>query len=204
MATINAGDIFATLKLKDEMSGTIGNLASKFGPMAAALGAIAVAAGTAHKALMAQAEAEAGVNKLNLALANQGKFTHAASAALQGFANEMQRTTTFSDDAIIATGALFASFGLGVNEIQAATRVAADFAAATGTDLTTATNLLGKAYVGNTAALSRFGIGVSEEIPKSQRFNAVMEQLNSRFGGQAATQLATYAGQLKALENATD
>jgi len=57
MATINAGDIFATLKLKDEMSGTIGNLASKFGPMAAALGAIAVAAGTAHKALMAQAEA---------------------------------------------------------------------------------------------------------------------------------------------------
>jgi hypothetical protein len=204
MATINAGDIFATLKLKDEMTGAAAGIAGKLAPIAAALGVVAAAAGIAHKALMAQAEAEGGVNKLNLALANQGRFSEAASQELQGFANQMQRTTVFSDDAVIAVEALLASFGLSTDQIQSATRAAADFAAATGTDLTTAANLLGKAYAGNTAALSRYGIVVSEEIPKGERFSAVMEQLNARFGGQAEAQIATYAGQLKVFENAVD
>jgi hypothetical protein len=151
--------------------------------------------------LEAQGQQEAAINKLNLALANRGNFSKAASQGLIEYASSMQETTRFSDDAVIAAEAVLASFGQGGEEIKKTTGVAADFAAATGTDLTSATELLGKAYAGNTAALGRYGIVLSESIPKSERFAAAMEQVGSRFAGSAAADVATYSGQLEQLKN---
>ena len=47
MATINAGDIFATLKLKDEMTAQARGVAASLGPIGSSLGSIAAAAGVA-------------------------------------------------------------------------------------------------------------------------------------------------------------
>ncbi len=51
-------------------------------------------------------------------------------------------------------------------------------------------DLLGKAYAGNTSALGRYGIVVDETIPKAEKFEAVLRQLEARFGGAAQAERA--------------
>lgn len=153
-------------------------------------------------ALKAQAAQEAAVNKLNLALANQGKLTAETSKSLQDYASALQATTTFGDEAILDAEALLASFGQNEEQIKATTAAALDFAAATGTDLTAAVNLLGRAFVGETGSLTRYGVVIQDGLSKTEKFGAVLQQLNQRFGGQAVAQAATYTGQLEQLKNA--
>jgi hypothetical protein len=180
----------------------LGDLKKQAVSMAADFISFGAAVKLVTSSLAAQAQSEASVNKLNLALANQGKFTSATSKALTEYASELQRTTTFEDDATVAAMSLLASFGMNEDQIKRTTAAAADFAAATGTDMETAVNLLGRAFAGNTQALGRYGIVVDENIPKGEKFEAVMKQLEQRFGGQAVAAAATYTGQMKQLSNA--
>lgn len=184
-------------KTKDtfaELKGEVTKLAATYFGAKAAFDLIA-------DSLKAQAEQEDAINKLNLALANQGNFTKATSEALQDYAGQLQKTTAFSDDTVESAMAILASFGQNEEQIRRTTAVAADFAAATGTDLRTAVDLLGKAFAGHTETLARYGITIDETLSKSQRFDAVIEQLSQRFGGSAAAQAATYTGQLAMLKN---
>lgn len=153
------------------------------------------------KALKAQGEQEAAINKLNLALANQGKFTEATSKSLQDYAGELQNTTTYSDDAAEAVMAMFASFGLGEKDIKRATKASADFAAATGKSLEEAASALAKASAGNVTALQKMGFQFDEGMTKAQKFESALQQVEQRFGGSAAAATATYTGQLAMLKN---
>jgi hypothetical protein len=153
-------------------------------------------------ALKAQAEQEAAINKLNLALANQGHLVGGTSERLQEYAAALQQTTTFSDEVVVAGMATLASFGMNEEQIKKTTAAAADFAAATGRDLQSAIDLLGKAYAGNTTALSRYGIIVDQSLDKHQKFDAVIAQLEKRFGGSAAAATNTYTGSLQQMHNA--
>lgn len=153
-------------------------------------------------ALKSQSEAESAVNKLNLALANQGHFTEKTSKSLRAFADEIQRTTTFEGDAVVAAQAVLASFGMNEVQIKKTTLAAANLSAATGIELTAAVNLLGKAYAGNTGALSRYGIVIDESVPKAQKFEAALGQIEDRFSGSAQAATATFSGQMEQLKNA--
>lgn len=200
MAT-NIGTLEAILQLKDNMSPTLASAAKGLLSATAGFLTLGAAVAGASKALEAQGEAEAAVNSLNLALANTGQYSAEASAGLREFASQMQDTTAFGDEAVLNVEALFASFGMAAETIPQVTKVTADFAAATGKDLATAAQLVSKAFVGNTAMLSRYGIVVDENIPKSQQFSAVLEQLNARFGGSAQTQVLSYGGAMEQLKN---
>jgi hypothetical protein len=208
----NVGKIIVTLgadvsELKSGFADALKSLGS-FGAMAAKVAGIGAALGgglaLVGKALAAQAEQESAINKLNLALANQGNLIGGVSQRLQDYASAVQQTTTFSDEAVLAAESILASFGMTGAQIEKTTATALDFAAATGTDLESAASLLGKAFAGNTSALSRYGVVIDETLPKSERFGAVMAQLSQRFGGAAAAETATYSGQLKMLGNSFD
>jgi uncharacterized protein YjbJ (UPF0337 family) len=153
-------------------------------------------------ALQAQAEQVASLNSLGLALSNAGNYSTEAAGRLQDYAGSVQAATAFSDDAVTKAMALGASFGMNETQLRAATQAALDYSAATGRDLTSAMEMLGKAFAGNTGGLSKLGITLDEGIPKAERFGAVVEQLNQRFGGAAAAETETYIGRLKQLQNA--
>jgi hypothetical protein len=153
-------------------------------------------------ALKAQAAQEDAINKLNLALANQGKFSEATSKSLVDYSAALQDASVYADEVILGGEALLASFGMNEAQIKQTTQAAIDFSSATKTDLTTAVNLLGKAFVGNTAALGRYGIVVDQTASKSQKFESALAQLQSRFGGAALAETQTYTGGMKQLENA--
>jgi hypothetical protein len=178
---------------------SLGDLKLQYIAVAAA---VAVGVRMIRGALEAQSEQEAAINKLNLALSNQGNLLPGVSERLQEYAAGLQQITTFGDETILQGQALLATFGMNEEQLKATTEVALDFAAATGRDLTMAINLLGKAFVGETGELSRYGIVIDENIPKNERFAEVMKQLNERFGGQAQATVATFSGKLQQFKNA--
>lgn len=168
----------------------------------AAYATLKTAVGFVHEAMMAQAEAEASVNALNLALANQGNFSKEASASLQDYASELQRTTTFEGDATVKAMSLLAAYGLTAEEIKKATAAAADYAAVSGKDLGAAISDITRGVEGQARAFKQYGIEIDDSIPKTERLDALVGQLNTRLGGSAAAAAATYAGQVKQLQNA--
>lgn len=149
-------------------------------------------------------EKQDSINALNLALANQAELVGNTSQELQEYADQLEATTTFSDDAVMAAEAIGARYGENEAQIRQTTKAAADFAAATKTDLAGAAELLGKAFEGNTSRLARYGIIVDETLPKQERFAQVLEQIEGRMGGAAEAAAASYTGQLKQFQNAVD
>jgi hypothetical protein len=82
--------------------------------------------------------AEQSQFKLANALRLTGDAANGALDEFQAFAKQVQRTTTFTDDAVIAAVGLAKSYQLTNAEARRAVSVAVDLAAATGTDLDTA------------------------------------------------------------------
>jgi len=149
-------------------------------------------------------DAEKAMVKMGVALKNQGSYSQAAMKDMQDFAAQIQKTTAYEDDATLAMMANLKSYGMTTEEVKKATKVALDFATAKrdeGMTVSTASDLLGKAYVGATGQLSRYGIVIDKSIEDGKKFEAVMQQLNSRFGGAAQADLATYAGQWQQIKN---
>jgi hypothetical protein len=200
-----SGAITGIDKVKSSMTGLeshTGSILSKikshwFGFTAAAAAAYAAVI----PSIQAYMEAETAVMKLGLAMKNQGDYSRAALSDLVAYSEQMQRTTAVEDDMAKSIMGTLKSFGMTNQEVKRATMAAADMASFTGKSIETVSELLGKAYAGNTAALGRYGIVIDDQIPKAEKFSAVLMQLEQRFGGAAQAELLTYAGQWKHLKN---
>ena len=154
------------------------------------------------EAIDASAAQEVATNNLNNALARQGNFTKKASQDLLEFADTIQATTVFEDDAAIASAALLQSLTkLNAEGLQKGVSVAADFATVLGIDLETASRLVAKAAEGNVEAFKRYGVEIKKGSSDSESFANTVEALNKQFGGAAEAQLNTYTGSLKSLNN---
>ena len=82
-------------------------------------------------------------------------------------------------------------------EAQNLLNLALDVSAGTGKDLGSVTSALGKAYLGQTTALSRLGVGLTSAQLKGKSFVQIQEQLNGLFKGDAQTAASSYAGEIK-------
>lgn len=149
----------------------------------------------------AAAEEEKAITMLAQSMKQHGTYSEAALADLKEFAAEQQRFTTFADDATLAAMHQLQTFGMNTEQMKAATKAAQDLAAAKGIDLTTAANLVGRAFAGNTGMMSRYGIVLDESRLKAEGFSYVLEALNNQFGGAARAALDTYEGRLEKMKN---
>jgi len=145
---------------------------------------------------------ELQIKKLDTALKSTGNYTEKVSKALQDYASSLQNVTMYGDETIIGVEAMLATFKLSEEQIKVATQATLDLAAATGQDLQSAAILLGKAMVGETGMLKRYGIIVDENKLKSEGWRAVIEEINTEFGGQAVAQGETYTGMIARMKNA--
>jgi hypothetical protein len=91
-----------------------------------------------------------------------------------------------------------------VSQAQSIFQTAMDISAATGKDLTEVSTTLSKAYLNDTTALSRLGIGLSKAQLKGAKFVDVQKQLNATFSGQAAAAATGYVGEINKLTVAVD
>src|SRR3990167_9735699 len=199
MATV--ATLEAVLKLRDEMSGQMSKTVKNVTGHIASFVSVAGAVKLATDALKAQSEQEAAINKLNLALANQGKLTPALSKSLIDYSAAMQDVSTFADEVVLAGQATLVSFNLNEEQVKRSTRAAMDYAAATGTDLQAAMQLLGRASTGTVTMRQRQGFQGSETMTDAQKFESALKQIEQRFGGSALAATATFGGQLAVLKN---
>jgi hypothetical protein len=164
----------------------------------------------AHKAfevfivegVKASEEAEAALNSLNVAMAQAGRYSEKSSQSFQDFADEIQRTTTYEDDAIIKNAALLESMTrLDEKGLQRATKAAINLASAFNIDLETATRNLAKAAEGNVTSLNKLGLQFEVGGTKGQTFENALVAIESRLGTSATSKVNTYQGAIAQATN---
>jgi hypothetical protein len=91
-----------------------------------------------------------------------------------------------------------------VAKAQSLLKTALDLSAASGQDVVSVAGDLSKGYVGQTRALAKYGIGLTQAELKAMSFEEVQTRINTLFGGQAQTSVDTYAGALQRLSVAAN
>jgi hypothetical protein len=167
-----------------------------------------LAAGGAALALAADAEKSAA--KLNAAFKNMGRTSGKSLEQLQAQAEEFGQTTIFDDEQIMEAQAALLSFGAVSGEaFDRAIQGAADYAAATGTDVVSATNTFAKALADpekGLARLTRAGIvftdaqkeqvaALTEAGDKLGAQEVILAAIESRYAGVNTELQSTAAGQ---------
>lgn len=148
-------------------------------------------------------EAEKASALLGNAFRLAGMDAETSTKQFKAFAEGLASTTAFEDDTIVKTGAMIQSLArLDQEGLQRATAAAANFAAATGKDISEVTQAVGKAMGGQISALSRLGIHLEDTGSKSKNAALALETLEARFGGSAQAAVRTFAGALSQSRNA--
>lgn len=145
--------------------------------------------------------AEEALNNMKTALALSGQFSAEAVTGLNEFATELQRTTKFGDDVIQGQLALALNYGLTTDQAKELVKASADLSAVTGKDLNDATQLLLKSYDGEIGKIDNLSPKI-KTLTKEQLANGeAVKILLDQYSGAAASQAATFAGQMAQLTN---
>jgi hypothetical protein len=153
----------------------------------------------AVKAFMAD---EKAAKSLEQQLKNTGYQFSAPGVELY-IANLQKSTGVLDDDLRPAFQRLLTVTG-SITKSQDALSTALNVSAATGRSLGEVTTALSRGFAGNTTGLSRLGAGLSKTLLKTGDMNKIMEELNTKFAGQAAARLDTYAGKMGLLTVAAE
>lgn len=188
-----------------EVEGFGGKL-EKFGKVAAAAFAAAAAAAAAYagklaiEGVKAAIEDEAAQNRLANALKNVTGATEAQIAAVEKQILKTSLATGVSDEKLRPALQRLATATGSVKESQDLLSLALDVSAATGKDVETVANALGKAYEGNLTSLTRLGIGIGAAEAKTLGLDGTMQKLSETFSGAATVQANTLEGQINRLK----
>ena len=173
-----------------------GTLGPALAGAAAAAGALAVKLGV--DGVKAAMEEQKALAQLTTALNNVG----------QGFAQT--QVNQFIDDLMFATGVADDELRPAFVRLVSATKDAAaaqdllslalDISVGTGRSLEGVTLALSKAATGQTTALRRLGVPLSDAAVKSGDLQAITDELAQTFGGQAAAAADTMAGRMQILQ----
>jgi hypothetical protein len=203
-------------RLTENRARTIENSARRIGRgITAAFAAIGGAA-LVRQVIAASVEQENALRQLEQRIQSTGGAAGKSSKELTTFASELQKVTTFGDDAIVtAQGLLLAFTNIRGDNFDRATEAALDLSTALGTDLNSAAQLLGKALdtpAKGLSALSRAGVRLSEDQQKlikrlsetgqvAQAQGLLLDGLAVRFGGAARAAADTLGGALQQVKN---
>jgi hypothetical protein len=171
------------------------------------LGKLAIDAGKALlgalQAPIAEAiQAEEALTGLNVALKLSGSFSEAASQQFQSFAANLQKTTSFSDEAALGALALAKNLGATNESAKKLVTTAANLSAATGIDLDSATRALSKSLEGQDGQLRRILPQIKGFTEEQLRSGAALDFVAGKFNGAAEAFGNTFQGSLKKTSNA--
>jgi hypothetical protein len=161
----------------------------------AAAAAFAVKLGV--DAVKAAAAEEAAVARLSQALENVGQTS--ALDSIESFIDSMARATGIADDSLRPAMITLVNATGDAAEAQSLLSLALDVSAGSGRDLSSVTTALAKAANGQTTALRRLGVPLSDAAVKSGDLRAISDELSRTFQGQANRAANTYEGRLRRL-----
>lgn len=203
-------DLTDGLRKANQQVGTAqSGIAAAFDKVKVAAAAAAVAAGAyaiklGVDGVKAAIEDTAAQERLANALRNTTQASDSQIRSVEAQILKLSLATGVADDQLrpafqrlsVATGDLGKS--------QDLLNLALDISAATGKDVESVTNALGRAYEGSTTSLTRLGVGLSAAQIETLGLEGAIAQLSSTFGGAAAVQAETLEGQIQRLKVAFD
>ena len=144
-------------------------------------------------------EDDNAARSLGITLKNLGLETGNTSVYVNEMISNLEKQTGVLDDELRpAMDKLLRATG-SVSKATTLLNLALDISAGTGKDLTTVSQGLQKAYLGNNASLGRLGVGLSKAELASSSFEEIQVRLSELFAGQASSAAESYAGQLNKL-----
>lgn len=147
-----------------------------------------------RSAIKAYDEEAQAVKKLEVALGGTSK-------ALLNQAAAIQKTTIYSDDAVISVQAWAAALGHGEVEVGKMTTAAVGLAAGLGIGLDQAMSMLHKTTLGATKGLGNLVPGVKNLTAEQLKSGAAIDLVTAKFGNYAQELAKTGAGPLKVFQN---
>jgi len=145
------------------------------------------------------AEDDKAARALGQTLKNLGLAYGSNASTVNGFISRLELQTGVLDDELRpAMDRLLRATG-DVTKSQELLGLALDISAGTGKSLTQVSQSLQKAYLGQTQALGRLGVGLSKAELTSSSFEEIQARLSTLFAGQATAAADTYAGSLAKL-----
>ena len=189
---------------------SFGDKVSDFGKKAGLAFAAAGAAAVAYAGKLAidgvkSAIADAAAQeKLALTLKNVTGATDDQIAATEDYITKTSLAFGVTDDDLRPSLERLARATGDVEKAQKLQTVAIDVAAGSGKSLEAVTNAMAKAAEGNTAALSKLGIGLTSAQLKTMSMDQITAKLADTFENQASTKADTFQGKLNRLTIAFD
>jgi len=171
--------------------------------LAAAFG-VAFGVRGAALAVKAFAEDDKAAQALGKTLQNLNLAYGSSAATVNGYISRLEQQTGVLDDELRPAMDRFLRATLSVTKSQELLNLALDISAGTGKSLTQVSQSLQKAYLGQTQALGRLGVGLSKAELTSASFEEIQARLSVLFAGQASTAANTYAGEIAKLQVAVN
>jgi len=154
--------------------------------------------------IAAFAESQVATTRLTAAIKSAGE-AETTVAVYENLAASLSKVSTFSSSSIVNVETLLTTIGnIKPDNMEATLRATLDLAAGmagTGMSLEQAALLVAKAAGSDGESLGKLKLILGDSIEKGADFNTVLKALNEKFGGQAAADLTTYAGQMEHLKN---
>lgn len=150
--------------------------------------------------VQAAAQHARSVNTLAAAFKDVGYTAQGAMKQAQDFATKMQNLTGIADEAFLDAQRLLANYGVVGAKAQDAVQAAYSLSIGRGIEFSAAMDLVAKAAAGQTQALSRVGITLGDNVKEADKFDAVLSQINDKFGATAKAAMGDYITQVNALK----
>ena len=145
------------------------------------------------------AEDDKAATSLGQTLKNLNLAYGSNIGTVNGFISRLESQTGVLDDELRpAMDRLLRATG-DVTKSQELLGLALDIAAGTGKSVTQVSQSLQKAFLGQTQALGRLGVGLTKAELSSSSFEEIQQRLTTLFAGQATAAANTFAGQLDKL-----
>ena len=150
------------------------------------------------KAIAAFTADEAAARALEMQLKNTG---YAFSAPdIEYFIANMQKLYGVLDDQLRPAFQTLLTASGSITKSQKALNTVLNVSAATGKTVEEVSAAIAKGFSGQTTALTRLGAGLSKATLASGDMAAILDELDTKFAGQASARLTTYAGKMDQLK----
>lgn len=202
-------------KTEQQVGGSANRMGAAFGALRPLI-AGALAAFSVSAIVREISEAERANAQLEAVLKSTGQQAGITAEQVRGLADELQRTTTVSDDAVVSMASVLLQFDKVTGPVfERASRLVVDLSTRMGTDLKTAAIQVGKALqdpAEGLGMLSRAGIVFSDEQKKVIQYlmdtnrqaeaqAIILEELEKKFGGAGEAAGKTLGGALTQLKH---
>lgn len=208
---LKVGELFAILGLDktkydqglQQAEGQAQKTADKMKRLGAAMtiGITAPLLALATKSMVDWGAQEKATAALGVSLKGTNQHIKAVTQSMGEYASALQKQTIYADEVITSGMALASQIGVQEKDLKATAKAAIGLASAYSLDLEAAFKLVGRAAMGQTQTLARYGIVLDTTASKEEQFQQLLTLGAQKFSA-ATAEAKTASGQIKQATNA--